>query len=98
MLRVGNDDVLKETEAVLLAILRVAEKEVVCDQAPEFLVRKDPHRAIQREKALDGARPSPQPSPQGEGASNDARPCPLPRQREPVMTLAPALSPESGSQ
>jgi len=29
VLRVSNDDVLKETEAVLFAILRAAEKEVV---------------------------------------------------------------------
>jgi very-short-patch-repair endonuclease len=29
VLRVSNDDVLKETETVLLAILRAAEKEVV---------------------------------------------------------------------
>ena len=71
MLRVSNDDVLKETEAVLFAILRAAEKEVVCDQAQEILFRKDAHRAIQREKALGGAGPSPQPSPQGEGASNN---------------------------
>jgi len=44
-----------------------------CHSTKENPLSNDAHRAIQFEKALGGAHPSPQPSPQGEGASMELR-------------------------